>query len=182
MIPQVTAAALVSENKQRAYPGERRFDPHLGQPGGPRLDGGPRRAPALTPMADNAAAVIGIELLAAAQGCDFHAPLASSPPLEAVRALLRREVPHLDEDRYLHPDMEAAQPLVARRRKSSRAAGARAFARRMDARRAPETLRPSRRSNREGATAAERSDHDPHRQRPHHPRAARHRALAPRAG
>jgi hypothetical protein len=37
--------------------------------------------------------VIGIELLAAAQGCDFHAPLASSDALEAARALLRREVP-----------------------------------------------------------------------------------------
>ena len=36
-------------------------------------------------MAENAGAVIGIELLAAAQGCDFHAPLQSSPPLEAVR-------------------------------------------------------------------------------------------------
>ena len=40
-------------------------------------------------MAENAMAVIGIELLAAAQGCDFHAPLSSSAPLEAVRALLR---------------------------------------------------------------------------------------------
>ena len=46
MIPQVTAAALVSENKQRAYPGERRFDPDLGQPGGSRVDGRARRAPA----------------------------------------------------------------------------------------------------------------------------------------
>ena len=42
-------------------------------------------------MTENATAVIGIELLAAAQGCDFHAPLKSSAPLEAVRALLRAE-------------------------------------------------------------------------------------------
>ena len=56
--------------------------------------------------------VIGIELLAAAQGCDFHAPLRSSVPLEAVRALLRAQVPHLDNDRYFHPDMEAANVLV----------------------------------------------------------------------
>jgi hypothetical protein len=46
MIPQVTAAALVSENKQRAYPGQRRFDPDLGQSGRPCLDGRARRAPA----------------------------------------------------------------------------------------------------------------------------------------
>jgi histidine ammonia-lyase len=63
-------------------------------------------------MADNAGTVIGIELLAAAQGCDFHAPLKSSAPLETVRALLRREVPHLDEDRSLHPDQQAATRLV----------------------------------------------------------------------
>ena len=44
MIPQVTAAALVSENKSLAYPGQRRFDPDLGRPGGPCLDGADRRA------------------------------------------------------------------------------------------------------------------------------------------
>ena len=44
MIAQVTAAALVSENKQRAYPASVDFDPDLGQPGGSRLDGGARRA------------------------------------------------------------------------------------------------------------------------------------------
>jgi histidine ammonia-lyase len=63
-------------------------------------------------MAANASAVVGIELLAAAQGCDFHAPLASSVPLEAVRALLRAQVPYLEDDRHFHPDMEAAIALV----------------------------------------------------------------------
>jgi len=66
----------------------------------------------LIDMVDNAGTVIAIELLVAAQGCDFHAPLRSSPPLEAVRAVLRREVPHLDEDRSLHPDQQAATRLV----------------------------------------------------------------------
>jgi histidine ammonia-lyase len=63
-------------------------------------------------MAENASAVVGIELLAAAQGCDFHAPLRSSAPLEAVRARLRSEVPHLDDDRYFHPDMKTAIRFV----------------------------------------------------------------------
>jgi histidine ammonia-lyase len=66
----------------------------------------------LAPMAENALAVVGIELLAAAQGCDFHAPLRSSAPLEAVRAHLRSEVPHLDDDRYFHPEMKTAIRLV----------------------------------------------------------------------
>ena len=64
-------------------------------------------------MAKNVQAVVGIELLAAAQGCDFHAPLTSSPPLEAVRRLLRTLVPHLEDDRHFHPDLMAANALVA---------------------------------------------------------------------
>lgn len=67
----------------------------------------------LMEMAENARAVIAIEYLAAAQGCDFHQPLQSSPPLEAARALLRKDVAHLDNDRHFHPDMEAATTLVA---------------------------------------------------------------------
>jgi histidine ammonia-lyase len=112
MIPQVTAAALVSENKQRAYPASVDSIPtsanqedHVSM-----AAHGARR---LLPMARNARAVIAIELLAAAQGCDFHAPLASSGALEAVRTLLRSHVPHLDDDRHMHPDMEVAIALVA---------------------------------------------------------------------
>ena len=111
MIPQVTAAALVSENKQRAYPASVDSIPtsanqedHVSM-----AAHGSRR---LLDMAANASAVVGIELLAAAQGCDFHAPLASSEALEAVRQCLRSEVPALAEDRYFRPDMEAANALV----------------------------------------------------------------------
>ena len=111
MIPQVTAAALVSENKQKAYPASVDSIPtsanqedhvSMAAHGARRLIG----------MVENATAVIGIELLAAAQGCDFHAPLKSSEPLEAVRVLLRAQVPHLDDDRHFHPDMEIANSLV----------------------------------------------------------------------
>ncbi|KAG1392162.1 hypothetical protein G6F59_014677 [Rhizopus arrhizus] len=71
-----------------------------------------RIARRLMQMAENAANVIGIELLAAAQGCDFHAPLRSSAALESVRATLRAQVPTLEEDRYFHPDMVTATNLV----------------------------------------------------------------------
>jgi histidine ammonia-lyase len=111
MIPQVTAAALVSENKQRAYPASVDSIPtsanqedHVSM-----AAHGARR---LLPMAENVEAIIGIELLAAAQGCDFFAPLASSTTLEAVRALIRAAVPRLEEDRYFHPDMQKAIALV----------------------------------------------------------------------
>jgi len=66
----------------------------------------------LLEMVDNAGTVIAIELLAAAQGCDFHAPLASSECLESVRAEVRRHVAHLEDDRALHPDLQAATALV----------------------------------------------------------------------
>ena len=66
----------------------------------------------LAAMVANAEAVIGIELLASVQGCEFHLPLHSSDALEAARGLLRSEVPALDEDRHFHPDMEAANAIV----------------------------------------------------------------------
>ena len=60
----------------------------------------------------NAAHVVGIEWLAAAQGCDFHAPLLSSPVLERARTLLRRHVPKLEQDRKMAPDIETATEMV----------------------------------------------------------------------
>ena len=111
MMAQVTAAALVSENKQRAYPASVDSIPtsanqedhvSMAAHGARRLMG----------MIDNARAVIAIELIAAVQGCDFHRPLTSSATLEAARATLRAKVAHLDEDRHLHPDIEAATALI----------------------------------------------------------------------
>jgi histidine ammonia-lyase len=63
-------------------------------------------------MAHNAAAIIGIELLTAAQGCDFHGAIQSSAALEAVRALVREHIAPIVNDRYLHPDMSHAIHLV----------------------------------------------------------------------
>jgi histidine ammonia-lyase len=111
MIPQVTAAALVSENKQKAYPASVDSIPtsanqedHVSM-----AAHGARR---LHPMIENASAVVAIELLAAAQGCDFHAPLTSSPALEAVRRAVRDKAPALEDDRHMHPDIEAVIRLV----------------------------------------------------------------------
>ena len=57
-------------------------------------------------------AVLGIELIAAAQGCDFLMPLRSSVSLEAVRRTVRELIPTLEDDRYFHPDLEAANGLI----------------------------------------------------------------------
>jgi histidine ammonia-lyase len=111
MIPQVTAAALVSENKQRAYPASVDSIPtsanqedHVSM-----AAHGARR---LLAMAENTAGVVAVELLAAAQGCDLCSDLRSSPPLEAVRRRVRTRVATLEDDRYLHPDLLAARDLV----------------------------------------------------------------------
>ena len=111
MIPQVTAAALVSENKGRAFPASVDTIPtsanqedHVSM-----AAHGARR---LLPVAENTTIVVAIELLAAAQGCEFRLPLRSSPSLEKARALLREAVLPLGEDRYLAPDIAAAATLV----------------------------------------------------------------------
>jgi histidine ammonia-lyase len=56
--------------------------------------------------------VVGIELLAAAQGIDFHRPARSSPPLEAAHAAMRRDVAGYHADRYFAPDIQRARHWV----------------------------------------------------------------------
>lgn len=111
MIPQVTAAALVSENKQKAYPASVDSIPTSANQED-HVSMAPHAARRLLPMIENADAVVAIELLAAAQGCDFHAPLASSDRLEAVRRRVRAVAPSLTDDRHMHPDIAAVIALV----------------------------------------------------------------------
>ncbi len=112
MVPQVTAAALVAENKTLAAPASVDSIPtSAGQEDHVSMaTHGARR---LLEMAANAASVVGIELLAAAQGIEFHRPLTSSRPLETALRTLRRAVPPYDRDRFFAPDIEAAAALVS---------------------------------------------------------------------
>ena len=119
MIPQVTAAALVAENKQRAFPASVDSIPTSANQED-HVSMSAHAARRLMAMADNAAAIVGIEVLAAAQGCDFHAPLVSSDDLERVRATVRRRVPSsrgrpLHEPRPASGDRTGARRLVDRR-------------------------------------------------------------------
>jgi histidine ammonia-lyase len=63
-------------------------------------------------IARNAAGVVAIELIAAAQGVDYHAPLRTSAPLQAVHARVRALSPHLQTDRYWADEMAALQAAV----------------------------------------------------------------------
>jgi histidine ammonia-lyase len=111
MIAQVTAAALVSENKTLAAPASVDSIPTSANQED-HVSMATHAARRLTRMVDNAAAVVGIELLAAAQGIDFHRPAQSSRSLEAVHAAVRNEVPFYEVDRYFAPDIEAARTWV----------------------------------------------------------------------
>ncbi len=111
MVAQCTAAALVSENKMLAHPcsvdsipTSANQEDHVSM-----ATHGARR---LTAMAENVSAVVGIELLAAVQGLEFHRPLKSSRALENVVRLVRDLVPNYATDRYFAPDIEQARALV----------------------------------------------------------------------
>ncbi|MEA3044389.1 MAG: histidine ammonia-lyase [Sphingomonadales bacterium] len=111
MILQVSAAALVSENKSLAFPASVDSIPtSAGQED--HVSMATHGALKARRIAANAAGVIGVELLAAAQGIDFHAPLATSAPLAAAHKAIRAAVPHHDKDRYLAPDLAWAQAAV----------------------------------------------------------------------
>ena len=111
MIAHVTAAALASENKSLAHPASVDSLPTSANQED-HVSMATFAARRLDDMAHNTAVIVGIELLAAAQGIDFHRPLASSPHLEQVHAQLRRQVPFLDADRFFAPDIEAARQMV----------------------------------------------------------------------
>ena len=113
MIAHVTAAALASENKSHAHPASVDTIPtsanqedHVSMAtfAGRRLH----------EMAHNTATIVGIELLAAAQGIDFHQPLQTSTSLMLVHQSLRNKVAFYDKDRFFAPDIAAAKEMVLR--------------------------------------------------------------------
>jgi histidine ammonia-lyase len=111
MVPQVTAAALASENKSLAHPASVDSLPTSANQED-HVSMATFAAWRLSSMARNSASIVAIELLAAAQGIDFRAPLKTSPRLQEVHALVRSRVGFYDHDRYFAPDITAIQALV----------------------------------------------------------------------
>ncbi|MCM8558247.1 histidine ammonia-lyase [Sphingomicrobium sediminis] len=111
MIPQVTAAALVSENKALAHPASVDSIPtSAGQED--HVSMAPIAARKAGQIAVNAAGVIAVELIAAAQGVDYHAPLKTSLRLQALHAKIRERSAYLESDRYWADEMAALQAAV----------------------------------------------------------------------
>jgi len=111
MIPQCTAAALMSENKQMSHPASVDSAPtsanqedHVSM-----ATHGARR---LGPMNANLARIVAIELMAAAEGIDFRRPLKSSVMLEQAHGLIRSKSATREEDREFATDTEAVAGLI----------------------------------------------------------------------
>jgi histidine ammonia-lyase len=111
MIPQVTAAALVSENKGLAFPASVDSIPtSAGQED--HVSMAPIAGWKAARIARNAGGVIAVELMAAAEGIDYHAPLRTSAGLQAVHSAVRALSPHFTADRYWADEMAALQRAV----------------------------------------------------------------------
>ena len=111
MIAHVTAASLASENKSLAHPASVDSLPTSANQED-HVSMATFAARRLQAMISNTANILGIELLAAAQGMEFLRPLTSSPALEQAHALLREQIPAMAQDRFLAPDIEHATGLV----------------------------------------------------------------------
>ena len=111
MIAQVTAAALASENKSLAHPASVDSLPTSANQED-HVSMATFAARRLLEMAENSAGIVAIELLAAAQGVEFHRPLRTSPILEDVIAMVREKVAFYAEDRYFASDIAYAKTLV----------------------------------------------------------------------
>jgi histidine ammonia-lyase len=113
MLPQIAAAALASENQHLAHPAAIDSRPTSANQED-HVSMATHAARRLLEMADNAAHIVAIELLAAAQGIELRRPLRSSAPLEAALAKVRRRSAFLIEDRPLAAEIAIlAQEILA---------------------------------------------------------------------
>jgi len=111
MMAQVTAAALVSENKSRSHPASVDSIPTSANQED-HVSMATYAARRLHDMLDNVSHIVAIELLAAAQGVEFHRPKKSSPMIEQVIGTLRKVSPAFVEDRSLSADFDRVATLI----------------------------------------------------------------------
>ncbi|MBT2132395.1 histidine ammonia-lyase [Aliiroseovarius lamellibrachiae] len=113
MIAEVTTAALMSENKHLANPCVTDSTPTSANQED-HVSMAAHGAFRLTRMVGNLHYILGVEMMCAAQGVEFRAPLRTSEKLTDAITRFRQDVPRLEDDRYLAPDIEIAAKLVAK--------------------------------------------------------------------
>ena len=111
MIPQYTAASIVSQNKGLCWPASCDSIPSS-QGQEDHVSMGSNAATKLVRVVDNVERVLAIELFNAAQALEFRRPEKSSPTLEGVVAEYRKDVPFLDKDSYMHPLIEKSIEFI----------------------------------------------------------------------
>lgn len=111
MIPQYTAASLVSQNKQLCTPAS--VDSIVSSNGQEdHVSMGANAATKAYRIVNNVYSILAIELLTAAQALNFRRPLKTSPGLEKMVDTFRQVVPFVEEDRVLHDDIQKAEKFV----------------------------------------------------------------------
>lgn len=111
MIPQYTAASMVSQNKQLCTPASVDTIPSSnGQED--HVSMGANAATKALRVLDNVYRILAIELLSAAQALEFRRPQQSSKPIEKLVSDFREKVPHQDKDHVLYHDMRAAEQFL----------------------------------------------------------------------
>lgn len=111
MIPQVVAASLASENKSLAHPASVDTIPTSANRED-HVSMGVTAARHADMVVRNTAKVLGIELLCAAQGLDLGEPMQPGKGVQAAYRSVRSKVKGLEGDRYLAPDLAAAEQLI----------------------------------------------------------------------
>lgn len=112
MMPQVTAAALVSENKVFAHPASVDSITTSGNKED-YVSMGMTAANKLKRVVENTRNVLAIEAMAAAQAIDFLAPLKTSKPLQQAHAAIRAVSPPMERDRVMYPDFARIAEVIA---------------------------------------------------------------------
>ncbi|MFY9536714.1 MAG: histidine ammonia-lyase [Bacillota bacterium] len=112
MISQYTAASLVSENKVLSAPASTDSIP-VSASQEDHVSMGTIAARKARAVVKNVARILAIELMCACQALEFQGPEKLAPGTRKVYDLVRQVLPSLEEDRWLHPDIEAVTELVA---------------------------------------------------------------------
>jgi len=113
MIPQYTAASIVSQNKGLCWPASCDSIPSS-QGQEDHVSMGSNSATKLVRVVNNVETVLAIELFNAAQALEFRRPAKSSPILERIFEDYRKEVPFLETDTYMHPLIEKSVEFIRR--------------------------------------------------------------------
>lgn len=111
MLPQYTAAAIVSQNKQLATPASVDSIPSSNEQED-HVSMGANAATKLLTVTENLEKILAIELLSASQAIEFRRPLRSSGYIEDVLSGFRKDIPFVDNDRVMYTEIEKAAEFI----------------------------------------------------------------------